>query len=66
MTTTPDPLSGFVITMSSRFYIERKLRPRAVFRGLGGGAGKGPGIGRPIRHFDWSIDLGNPRKKMAK
>ena len=27
----------------------------------GGEAGKGPGIGRPIRHFDWLIDLGNSK-----
>ena len=42
------------------------LVPRALFPGLGGGAGKGPGIGRPIRHFDWLIDLGNSCKKMAR
>ena len=41
------------------------LVPRALFPGLGGGAGKGPGIVRPIRHFDWLIDLGNSCKKMA-
>ena len=28
--------------------------PRELFRGFGGGAGKGPGIGWSIRHFDWS------------
>ena len=37
------------------------LVPRELFPGLGGGAGKGPGIGRPIRHFDWLIDLGNSK-----
>ena len=42
------------------------LVPRALFPGLAGGAGKGPGIGRPIRHFDWLIDLGNSCKKMAR
>ena len=39
---------------------------RALFPGFGGGAGKCPGIGWPIRHFDWLIDLGTSRKKMAK
>ena len=34
------------------------LVPRALFPGFEGGAGKGPGIGRPIRYFDWLIDLG--------
>ena len=29
------------------------LVPRVLFPGFGGGAGKGPGIGRSIRHFDW-------------
>ena len=33
-----------------------------LFLGFGGGAGKGPGIGRPIRHFDRLIDLGNSCK----
>ena len=33
------------------------LFPRTLFPGCE--AGKGPGIGRPIRHFDWLIDLGN-------
>ena len=42
------------------------LVPRALFPGFGGGAGKGPGIGRSIRHFDWLIDLGNLCKKMTK
>ena len=41
------------------------LVPRALFPGFGSGAGKGPGIGRPIRYFDWLIDLGNSFKKMA-
>ena len=41
------------------------LVPRALFPGFGGGAGKGPGFGRPIRYFDWLIDLGNSCKKMA-
>ena len=31
------------------------LVPRALF----------PGIGLPIRYFDWLIDLGNSCKKMA-
>ena len=35
------------------------LIPRALSSDFGGGVGKGPGIGRPIRHFDWLIDLGN-------
>ena len=39
---------------------------RALFPDFGGGAGKGPGIGRSIRYFDWLIDLGNSCKKMAK
>ena len=26
---------------------------------VGGGAGKGPGIGRSDQHFDWLIDLNN-------
>ena len=39
------------------------LVPRALFPGFGGGAGKSPGIGRSIRHFDWLIDLGNLCKK---
>ena len=38
---------------------------QGTFPGFGGGAGKGPGIGWPIRHFDWLIDLGNSCKKMA-
>ena len=42
------------------------LVPRALFPGIGGGAGKGPGIGRSIRYFDWLIDLGNLCKKMTK
>ena len=42
------------------------LLTQGVFPGLGGGAGKGPGMGRPIRHFDWVIDLGHSCKKMAK
>ena len=35
------------------------LFPRTLFPG--GEKGKGPGIGRPIRHFDWLIDLGNSK-----
>ena len=35
------------------------LFPRTLFPGCE--AGKGPGIGRPIRHFDWLIDLGNSK-----
>ena len=42
------------------------LVPRALSPGYGGGAGKGPGIGRTIRYFDWLIDLGNSCKKIAK
>ena len=42
------------------------LVPRALSPGFGGGAGKGPGIGRSIRYFDWLIDLGNSCKKIAK
>ena len=42
------------------------LVPRALFPGFEDGAGKGPGIGRPIRHFDLLIDLGNSCNKMAK
>ena len=42
------------------------LVARALFPGFGGGAGKCPGIGWPIRHFDWLIDLGTSCKKMAK
>ena len=38
------------------------LVPRALFPGFGDGAGKGPGIGWPIRHFNWLIDLGNSGK----
>ena len=47
-------------------FTHNNLVPRALFPGFGGGAGKGPGIGRPIRHFDWLIDLGNSCKKRAK
>ena len=47
-------------------FLSTNLVPRALFPGFGGGAGKGPGIGRPIRHFYWLIDLGNSCKKMAK
>ena len=35
----------------------------ALFPGFGDGAGKGPCIGRPIRYFDWLIDLGNSVRK---
>ena len=49
-----------------REYSPTNLVPRALFPGFGGGAGKGPGIGRSIRHFDWLIDLGNLCKKMTK
>ena len=45
---------------------KHNLVPRVLFPGFGGGAGKGPGIGRSIRHFDWLIDLGNLCKKMTK
>ena len=41
------------------------LVPRALFYGFVGGAGKGPGIGRPIRYFDWLIDLGNDHMKIT-
>ena len=46
--------------------MEANLVPRALFPCFGGGAGKGPGIDRLIRHFDWLIDFGNLCKKMTK
>ena len=64
-----NPTISEAVALSSRKlhrYINSNLVPRALFPAFGGGAGKGPGIGRSIRHFDWLIDLGNLCKKMTK
>ena len=41
--------------IKERIYLDFNLVPRALFPGFGGGAGKGPGIGRSHDHQTPSI-----------